>query len=287
MMETPTSLPMSEMKAKTSMKLQDEMNRAVHVVEEFLSPSLLKDSSIPMELITEAHGLVFLTIYKAGFLFTGKVGTGFVIARTSGGWSPPAFIASGGCGFGMMAGGEKVNYMVILGSRGAVKAFTRNGQLQIGSELDIAIGPIGRAAAASINIGRAGIAPNYSYSHAKGLYGGIGMASAVIFTRKKFNGQCYGTEKTVTDILSGAVSCKECLPLWVVLDQAMGVKRTYPENHPTGMNSNGIACDACKAFNSYGSSQCDACKTMLVYTVGQHSGSRKTGKLVVSNQTML
>ena len=53
-----------------------------------------------------------------------------------------------------MAGVEQVNYMVILGSVNAVNTFTRNGQIQIGSELDVAVGPIGRAAAASINIGK-------------------------------------------------------------------------------------------------------------------------------------
>uniref|UniRef100_M4BJG6 Uncharacterized protein n=1 Tax=Hyaloperonospora arabidopsidis (strain Emoy2) TaxID=559515 RepID=M4BJG6_HYAAE len=84
------------MSVKATAKLKKEMKSAVQVVETILSPKLLKDQSIPHELLAEAYGLVFITMYKLGFLLSGKIGTGFVVSRTTGGWSAPSFLSSGG-----------------------------------------------------------------------------------------------------------------------------------------------------------------------------------------------
>lgn len=278
----PVSLPVHEMDAKTQKKFDSEIQSAVDVINRFFSPKLLKDQSIPRDLLLEAHGLMFLTVAKAGFLLAGKLGNGFVIARTTSGWSSPSFIGSAGLGFGMMLGAEVVYYMIILGSRGAVKAFTRNGQLQIGSELDLAVGPIGRAAAASVTFGHGGVSPNYSYSHAMGLYGGIGLASAVIAARKSLNAKCYGSDKTSRDILSGAVECKSSRPLWEALDRVMGIERTYDDSHRSGVNPRGISCSECGKFSPNGSRECSHCSTLLIYTIGSHSGKRKPGKMILS-----
>ncbi|KAG7385680.1 SH3 domain-containing YSC84-like protein 1 [Phytophthora boehmeriae] len=273
------------MTVKATAKLKKEMDNAARVVESFLSPKLLKDQSIPHELLAEAYGLVFVTMYKVGFLFSGKVGTGFIISRTTGGWSAPSFITSGGFGFGMMAGGEVVNYMIILNSRSAVKVFTRNGQVQLGSELDIAVGPIGRAASASLNVGPGGIAPNYSYSHSKGLYGGIGISSAVICTRKSLNAKCYGPNVTARQLLGGEVACPLAEPLWRALDKALGMQREYVNGLPVlAPTYTGMACDACGHIHTSASNPnaCANCGNLLVYSVSVHSGRRNTSHLITS-----
>uniref|UniRef100_K3X3F4 Ysc84 actin-binding domain-containing protein n=1 Tax=Globisporangium ultimum (strain ATCC 200006 / CBS 805.95 / DAOM BR144) TaxID=431595 RepID=K3X3F4_GLOUD len=271
------------MDSKSTGKLTKEINNAVKVVETFLSPKLLKDQSIPEELLIEAYGLVFLTVYKVGFLFSGKIGTGFVISRTAAGWSAPSFISSGGLGFGMMAGGEMVNYMIVLNSRSAVKVFTRNGQFQLGSELDLAVGPIGRAASASLNLSRGGIAPNYSYSHSVGLYGGIGLTSAVICTRRSLNAKLYGDNVTARQILGGEVPCSLAVPLWKALDRALGVRREYANGLPVLVPSFvGVACDTCGYMNSTENHACTRCQNLLVYSVSVHSGRRNTSSLVVT-----
>jgi lipid-binding SYLF domain-containing protein len=277
------AVPAHSMDAKTTAKLEKEMAHAAKVVDTFFSPKLLKDQSIPHELLVEAYGLVFLTVYKLGFLFSGKAGTGFIISRTTAGWSAPSFLASGGLGFGMMAGGEVVHYMVILNSRSAVKVFTRNGQVQLGSELDLAVGPIGRAASASVNVGAGGIAPNYSYSHSKGLYGGIGLSSGVICTRKSLNARCYGPNVTVRQLLSGDVPCPLALPLWQALDRSLGVRREYANGLPVlAPGVAGVGCDACGFLNATETHVCARCHNLLVYSIGVHSGRRNTSQLVAS-----
>ena len=273
------------MSVKATGKLKKEMRKAARVVETILSPKLLKDQSIPHELLAEAYGLVFITMYKLGFLLSGKVGTGFVISRTTGGWSAPSFVSSGGLGFGMMAGGEVVNYMIILNSRNAVKVFTRNGQVQLGSELDIAVGPIGRAASAALNVGPGGVAPNYSYSHSKGLYGGIGLCGGVICTRKSLNAKCYGPNITARQLLCGEVACPLAEPLWRVLDKALSMQREYVNGFPVlAPTYTGMACDACGHVHSFGSNPnaCANCGNLLVYSVSVHSGRRNTSQLIAS-----
>jgi lipid-binding SYLF domain-containing protein len=47
----------------------------------FSRVGLVKDSSIPTELLSRAKGLAFLTVVKGGFIFSGSLGTGLVIAR--------------------------------------------------------------------------------------------------------------------------------------------------------------------------------------------------------------
>jgi lipid-binding SYLF domain-containing protein len=47
----------------------------------FSRVGLVKDSSIPTELLSRAQGLAFLTVVKGGFIFSGSLGTGLVIAR--------------------------------------------------------------------------------------------------------------------------------------------------------------------------------------------------------------
>lgn len=273
------------MSVKATAKLKKKMDDATQVVRTFLSPKLLKDQSIPYELLAEAYGLVFVTMYKAGFMFTGKIGTGFVVSRTTGGWSAPSFVKSGGFGFGMMAGGEVVNYMIILNSKSAVKVFTRNGQVQLGSELDIAVGPIGRAASASLNLGPGGVAPNYSYSHSKGLYGGIGLSGALICTRKSLNAKCYGAHVTARQLLGGEVACPLAEPLWKALDEALSIRREYRNGFPVlAPTYTGMACNACGqalSSESYGSA-CANCGNLLVYSVGVHSGQRYTSDFVAS-----
>lgn len=267
-------LPIPDMEPAVKEKFDHEISRAEAIVCDFFSPVLIHDQSISRELLHEAHGLLFISVYKAGFLFSAKFGKGFVIAKTSNGWSSPWFIRTGGMGFGMMAGAEKVNYMVILGSRGAVNTFTRNGQIQIGSELDIAIGPIGRAAAASVNVGKGGICPNYSYSHAYGLYGGIGLSSAILTSRETFNRQCYGYKRSARDVLSGAVIRAGTNPLWLALDKAMG-KST--------LNSNPMAyttCHECNTSNVQTARECVQCDALLIFSKSTNSGNVRTGKLI-------
>lgn len=64
-------------------------------------------NAIPKEVLLRAKGLAIFTVVKAGFVWSGKIGSGIVIARTDdGSWSAPSCIATGGVGFGFQAGAD-------------------------------------------------------------------------------------------------------------------------------------------------------------------------------------
>lgn len=137
--------------AVTTMK--GAIESATKTMEEFFSPKQDADKQIPLKLLENAHGLVFLTVAKAGFIWTGKIGTGLVISKLPDGrWSAPSGIGTAGMGFGAEIGAQLINFMIILSSEAAVKAFMQKGQLSGGVNMEFAAGIYGRAAGANASI---------------------------------------------------------------------------------------------------------------------------------------
>lgn len=122
-----------------SSSLDKECRNAADIIGNFFRSAWgsQKDKHIPVSMLERAHGLAILTIIKAGFLITGKIGTGLVVAKLpDGSWSAPSAIGTAGMGGGLEIGGELVEVMIILGSAAAVKVFHR-AQLNIGAGLDL------------------------------------------------------------------------------------------------------------------------------------------------------
>ena len=85
-----------------------------------------------------------MTVIKAGFGFSGRGGKGVVVARTRNGWSGPSAIGTGGAGFGFQIGAEVTEFVMILNTDEAVKAFSRDVNVTLGGDISVAAGPIGR-----------------------------------------------------------------------------------------------------------------------------------------------
>ncbi|KAJ0401786.1 hypothetical protein P43SY_006040 [Pythium insidiosum] len=180
------------------------------------------DRSIPVSFLQKAHGLAIMTIVKAGFLVTGQLGTGLVVAKLpDGSWSAPAAIGTIGLGGGFEIGGEIVEVMIILGSEGAVKVFHKP-QVNLGAGLDIAVGPYGRSAVAAAAASASGLNANYSYSHSKGLYAGISLQGTIIAARSDLNRKFYGRDLQPSEILSGHIEAPNAArPLYEAIAHAM------------------------------------------------------------------
>ncbi|GLD96152.1 hypothetical protein PINS_up004830 [Pythium insidiosum] len=186
--------------------MEGAIRGAEDTLEHLFNPNVDADKKIPIDLIHEAKGLAFLTVIKAGFIWTGRVGTGIVISKLPDGrWSAPSAIGTVGMGFGAELGGQLIEFMIVLNSEQAVKSFMQKGQLSAGANLEFAAGPYGRAAGANANFSASGVAPNYTYSHSKGLFGGVGLQGSAIAARSDLNKKFYGREITPTEILTGAV----------------------------------------------------------------------------------
>jgi len=192
--------------------MSGQLRQARISLERFVNPKILskqisEDTRIPKYILRRAKGLVFLSVFKAGFLFAANVGTGCVIVRRpNGGWTGPSSIGVAGVSFGFLAGASKIDYIMILPDDKAVRQFTGKGQLRLGGEIQLAVGPVGRDGSGSVGAGDRGVSVVYSYSHAQGLYGGLALDGKVISVRPECNRTFYKRTVSVSEVLNGAVS---------------------------------------------------------------------------------
>ena len=118
------------------------------------------------------------------------------------GWSGPSALGTGGAGFGLQIGAEVTEFVMILNTDAAVKAFSRDGNVTLGGGISVAAGPIGRHVEAAITP----VAAVYTYSRSQGLFAGISLEGTVIGTRNDANAAYYGRPVTAEKILSGKVA---------------------------------------------------------------------------------
>lgn len=183
-----------------------EIRKAAYSTHNLFNLDWVKDKAIPLQLLSAAKGVAFLTVFKVGMVIAPKIGTGCVLARLPDGrWSAPSAISTFGCNWGALVGADVTDYVIILNTRDAVDAFSGAGSVSVGAGVEIAAGPVGRAGGASFNVGTEGYAPALSYAHSRGVYAGVGLEGSVIVARSAVNFNFYGRELDPKDILRGAV----------------------------------------------------------------------------------
>ncbi|MEP6809658.1 MAG: lipid-binding SYLF domain-containing protein [Chthoniobacterales bacterium] len=161
----------------------------------------MPERSIPASVLRNARGLAILSVVKIGFGISGKGGEGVVVARTGHGWSGPSFVGTGGAGFGFQIGAQRTEFVFVLNTDAAVRAFSKDGNVTIGADVSAAAGPVGRDLQAGVTP-RAAI---YTYSRSQGLFAGASLEGAVIATQKTANAHYYGHPVRAGAILSGRV----------------------------------------------------------------------------------
>ena len=177
---------------------QDQVDRATRIVERFAS---MPEKGIPATILRHAKGVAILSVVKGGFIWSGRVGDGVVVARTERGWSGPSFIRTAGVGFGPQIGAKVTDFVLILNTDEAVRAFARGGNVEIGGSLSAAVGPVGRTA----ELGALPMAAIYTYSRSQGLFVGASLEGMVISTNRLANAHYYGQSVTARAILNSQV----------------------------------------------------------------------------------
>ena len=178
---------------------QQVVNDAAEMVRQFRA---MPERGIPENVLRDARGLAIIRVLKIGFGFSGKGGQGVVVARTGHGWSGPSFIGIGGAGWGAQIGAQVTDFILVLNTRAAVRAFAQSDNVHLGADLSAAAGPVGRDL-------QAGVTPNaavYTYSRSRGLFAGASLEGAIIFTQKDSNWKYYGRPVSAGAILNGSVA---------------------------------------------------------------------------------
>ncbi|KAF8322633.1 DUF500-domain-containing protein [Clavulina sp. PMI_390] len=187
--------------------LPGEADKSARILESFLANPEHPESalnSIPKAVLQRARGLAIFQVVKAGFVFSGKAGSGLVISRLpDGSWSAPSCIGTAGIGWGLQIGADITDFVIVLNSEEAVRAFSMGGNVTVGGNISASAGPIGTGGAVQASL--ASPAPMFSYSKSKGLFAGLSLEGTVLIERKDANKEFYGSAVPARDILGGRV----------------------------------------------------------------------------------
>jgi SH3 domain-containing YSC84-like protein 1 len=162
----------------------------------------IPERSVPEVVLRGAKGIAVIRVLKGAFGVSGRIGEGVVIARLPArGWSGPSAIATGGGGFGFQVGGQVTEFIIILNTEAAVRAFARGGNVEFGGALSVAAGPVGRAAEAGV----LPVAAVYTYSRSQGFFAGASLEGTLLVAQSGKNAKYYRERVTPEEILSGRV----------------------------------------------------------------------------------
>ena len=211
------ALPAVAGEAENAQQLVDKASMTLNafVADKDMGPSL-------KALLKKARGvLIYPQVLRGAFIVGVSGGSGTFVAYDAKAkkWGGPAFYTIGEASFGLQAGGDASEVVLVaLTERGMTALLTTSAKL--GADVGVALGPVGAGAeAATANLS----ADIVSYSRAKGLYAGISLEGAVVATRDALNKAYYGKEVSPTDILvKRAVSNKKAAGLLSAVKKAAG-----------------------------------------------------------------
>lgn len=174
-------------------------NDAAAVFNEIMGAA---DSAIPRELIDRAQAVaVFPGVLKAAFIIGGREGKGVISRRTPHGWTTPAFFNLGGGSFGVQVGADKTDYVLLIMNEKGLNGLLGD-KFEIGGEVGVAAGPVGREASGATDAQLK--AEILTYSRSKGLFAGVALKGTAITPDNNLNEAFYGMK--ARDVLNGAVA---------------------------------------------------------------------------------
>lgn len=187
-----------------TLTLGSAIRNAAWSLQTQMDPLLIPDKQIPLRILQNAQGFMFLTFLRLGFLAGARMGSGLAICKREDGlWGAPSAIGMGGLSGGFLIGFDTVNLCLVLMSQRICGILASQGQFSVGGEAGVSVGPIGRTGAASLNAGDKGFAPVYAYSHSRGFFAGVDITGEVIVARNSVNQKFYGVQHDPSHILFG------------------------------------------------------------------------------------
>jgi len=141
--------------------------------------------------------MVVPSLIKGGLIFGGSGGSGVLLARDpeSGEWNGPSFHTMGGVSFGLQAGGQAAEVLMIVRTERGLNRLLNSG-VKLGGDVSVAAGPVGEGIGAG-NI----TADIIVFSKTKGLYGGVSVEGSVVDVRNTWAKPYYGEPLKPSDIL--------------------------------------------------------------------------------------
>lgn len=144
--------------------------------------------------------LIVPNMLRASFIWGARTGSGVLLTRdpNGGGWSPPVFYSLGGVNWGLQAGvqGQQI-IIVIMTERGLNAVLNR--RVTLGADVSVAAGELGKGYNADTGVGLN--ADMYSFVKSSGLYLGVSLNGSWIQPRESWNKAVYGDAVTVRGVV--------------------------------------------------------------------------------------
>jgi lipid-binding SYLF domain-containing protein len=138
-------------------------------------------------------------IFKAGFIFGGEGGGCVLVGRdAAGSWSSPAFYSIGSGSFGLQAGVQDLQIVMLIMNDRALTAVLDN-QLKLGADASLAIATLGGAVEASTTAAVG--ADILAFARARGLYAGVTLEGSLLAARSEWNRSYYRQEVSPRQIV--------------------------------------------------------------------------------------
>ncbi len=192
----------SIVRADDNAKEQERVKESGTVMMELANAS----SGIPVGLLNKAECVIVLpSVKKAGFIVGAQYGRGVMTCRgganLQGPWSAPTMMQSSGGSFGLQAGGQATDFVVLVMNEKGARALMK-GKAKLGADASIAAGPVGRDAEAATN--GAMTAQMLSYSRAQGVFAGVSLSGTSLGPDGDANEKLYGKKVDATQIINGS-----------------------------------------------------------------------------------
>jgi len=179
-------------------ELQERVKNARMVLNETMN---IPDKGIPYDLFHKSRAIaIFPHVIKGGFVVGGKYGKGIISVHDekTGMWSPPAFFSLVGGSYGLQAGVQAIDLVLLITTKRGFEGLLKS-SVKLGVDIGIAAGPVGRRLEAGTDILLK--AEILSYSRSKGLFAGISLEGATLIHNDDDNRIFYGKKLSARDIL--------------------------------------------------------------------------------------
>src|ERR1700678_830047 len=181
-------------------KLDARIDAAHSVLHELMNTP---DKGVPLDIAAKAHCIAVIPGFKKGaFLVGAQYGQGVATCRTAKGWSAPVFIQLTGASFGLQAGGQSTDLVLVGINRRSMDDLLKD-KVKLGGDIAAEAGPVGgdsRAWATEL-----ANAEFLTYSRSKGLFAGVDLTGDEIHQNGDDTRAYYGKDISYKTILGGAV----------------------------------------------------------------------------------
>jgi len=184
-------------RAEVSSAEADRLNAAATALRDIRSSP---DKGISEDLFKKAECVAVIPgLKKAGLGIGGEYGKGVVSCRNGQAWGAPAFLEMEKGSIGLQIGGEQTDLVLLVMNKTGLDKLLGD-KVNLGADMSVAAGPVGRDAAASTD-GKM-TAQILAYSRSKGAFAGIDLSGGSLRPDTKANEAAYGAGMKARDIVN-------------------------------------------------------------------------------------